>query len=480
MKRILMMTAVLALAAGGAQAEVRLAKVFTSHMVLQREAPVPVWGWADSGAKVTVAFAGQKAEAVADAAGAWQVQLPAMNASGEGRTLVVTSGTNTVRLGNVVVGDVWLCSGQSNMAFKTGPTRDEASLHVAHFPRIRFMIVSKEYAAQPAADLPPRQPGWMVMSTSTVTRCSAVAFYFGRRIHQEVGVPVGLLVSAVGGTRIESWTPAGALQALANEPRIARDRERDPGLKDPETPAQLYNGMIHPLIPFGLKGALWYQGEANGKEGAGYTAKKEAMIGAWRKGWGHAFPFYFVQLANLDRAELGEEGWARLREAQCKTLQVPHTGMAVTIDVGMAKDIHPTNKFDVGERLARWALAKDYGKKELVYAGPLYKSMEVDGARVRIAFEPFSVGAGLMVGKKDGLAPAAADAEGKLKYFAIAGADRKWVPAGAVIDGDTVVVSSPDVPNPVAVRYAFLMNPEGANLYNKEGLPASPFRTDDW
>jgi sialate O-acetylesterase len=227
---------------------------------------------------------------------------------------------------------------------------------------------------------------------------------------------------------------------------------------------------------------LWYQGESNGNEGASYLYKLRVLIGGWRKLWGQGdFPLYVVQLPNFQQANdnpAGGDGWAKIREAQLKALAIPNTGVIITIDVGEPGNIHPKNKFDVGERLARWAVAKDYGKKDLVYSGPLYKGMKVEGNKVRISFD--HVGSGLMVGKKEGRRPTEEVKDGQLKRFAVAGADKKWVWADAVIEKDTVVVSSPDVPNPVAVRYAFSGNPEGCNLYNKEGLPASPFRTDDW
>jgi len=247
-------------------------------------------------------------------------------------------------------------------------------------------------------------------------------------------------------------------------------------------PVSIYNGMIYPLAPYAIKGALWYQGESNGGESDEYYYKMRALIGGWRKVWNQGdFPFYFVQLANFaqvnDNPE-GGDGWARIRMAQVKSLTIPHTGMATIIDIGEGPDIHPKNKFDVGERLALWALRNEYGKTGVVVSGPIYKSMKVEGASIRIAFE--HVGHGLIVGKKSGTAPTEALSGVKLKRFAIAGSDKKWYWADVSIDGGTVVVSSPMVASPVAVRYAFTMNPEGANLYNREGLPASPFRTDEW
>jgi sialate O-acetylesterase len=247
----------------------------------------------------------------------------------------------------------------------------------------------------------------------------------------------------------------------------------------------MYNAMIHPLVRFPIKGAIWYQGESNGSEGETYYHKMRALIGGWRKNWGQGdFPFYFVQLASyqaVSQNPAGGNGWARLREAQFKSLSVPNTGMAVitdTVPLAQSGDIHPKNKYDVGLRLALWALGRDYAQKGVVVSGPLFKSMKVEGGKARLEFD--QLGSGLMIGKKDGRSPAVEDKEGKLARFAIAGADKKWAWAEAVIEKDAVVVYSPEVPVPVAVRYGFEMNPTGANLYNREGLPASPFRTDAW
>jgi sialate O-acetylesterase len=247
----------------------------------------------------------------------------------------------------------------------------------------------------------------------------------------------------------------------------------------------MYNAMVAPIVRFPIKGALWYQGESNGGEGVTYYDKMRALIGGWRKVWGQGdFPFYFVQLASYQAVSedpAGGSGWAKLREAQTKSLTIPNTGMAVIIDtVPLAErdDIHPKNKYDVGTRLALWALGRDYGQKQLEVSGPLFKALRIEGGKARLAFD--HSGTGLMVGKKEGRTPTVENKGGKLKSFAIAGADKKWVWAEAVIDGKTVTVSSPQVKDPVAVRYAYQMNPDGANLYNREGLPASPFRTDDW
>ena len=310
---------------------------------------------------------------------------------------------------------------------------------------------------------------WQVCSPATAGSITAVGFYFAREIQQKTKVPIGIIDSNWGGTRIEPW--------IAPE--------------NPETEAQLngglsgiYNAMIHPFLQLPIKGALWYQGESNGDEGDTYFEKMKTLIGGWRKLWKQGdFPFYFVQLASyqgVSEEPAGGNGWAKLREAQTKSLTIPNTGMAVILDtvpLTEKEDIHPKNKFDVGLRLARWALVRDYGQK-VEASGPLFKALKIEGGKARLAFD--HLGTGLMIGKKEARNPAVEDKQGKLKRFAIAGADKQWFWADAVIVNNTISVSSPSVKEPVAVRYAYQMNPDGANLYNREGLPASPFRTDAW
>jgi sialate O-acetylesterase len=474
---------------------------------------------ADPGEKVTVQFGDAEVTAVVDAEGKWMVKLPPMRVNTAPRDLTIT-GKNTLIIKNVLVGDVWVCSGQSNMEFGLGGCNAPQDIAAADLPNLRRIKLSHRAICKPSAEVPGH---WEVCTSKTAPGFTAVGFYFARRVQQEVGVPIGLIDDNWGGTRIEPWIPRCGFEmepALANILQEVKNREQayraelgkslgameewvaaaKQALATPEkalpamppmpgnpstdagSPMTLYHGMISPIVPFAIKGALWYQGEANGGEGDEYYLKMRALIGGWRQVWNQGeFPFYFVQLANFEnpnRDPAGGNGWARVRMAQLKSLQIPKTGMAVIIDIGEARDIHPKNKFDVGERLALWALRNDYGKQDLVVSGPLYKSMKVEDSKVRIAFD--SVGGGLMAGKKDGRQPALEETGAKLERFAIAGEDQRWVWADAVIDGETVVVSSPEVSKPVAVRYAFSMNPEGCNLYNKEGLPASPFRTDAW
>ncbi len=486
------------LAAVSASADVKLNPIFDDHAVLQRDIPVSVYGTADPGENVTVAFAGQTQSASADKEGAWSVKLAAMKTCTNPAVMTV-SGKNTLTLTDVVVGDVWICSGQSNMDFTPGAYHnaldpkpyDEKDFDV---PLLRQFHLVNDPSMRPGTDVKVHRgngtseesAAWLPCKPTTGNRFTAVGLYFGRKLQLETGVPIGLIKTAWNGTRIEPWISPLGLASVPELPPVTglpAEYKSDGGY--PSTWHCLYNGKIHPLIRYGIKGAIWYQGESNGDEGEIYYQKLRALIGGWRSAWGEGdFPFYLVQLAGRGLPTdnpAGGDGWAKIRMAQFKALSIPHTGMAVAMDLADVRepgDIHPKNKRDVGERLALWALAKDYGKKDLVYSGPLYKEMKIDGDKIRIAFD--SVGSGLTVATKHGFAPVVKEAQGKLKRFAIAGEDKKWAWATAIIDGKTVVVSNPGVPKPVAVRYAYTMSGDDCNLYNNEGLPASPFRTDDW
>jgi sialate O-acetylesterase len=487
------------LAAGIAPAAVTLPKVFSHHMVLQRERPVPVWGWAAPDEMVKVQFADQEKSTTANAAGEWRVVLEPMAASSVPRELrVVSDNKSTISsliYQDVLVGEVWLCSGQSNMGFLLqNAANSQADMAQANLPTLRMFAPFNGLANTPQKEVRSK-PWWTVATPQAVSNCSAVGFYFGRRIQAELGVPVGLIGAAWGGTRIEPWTPMSALDqtpelagmmAAFHQEQQALPQVPAGGVEAVVTnraqPAAIYNYKVHPLIPYAIRGVIWYQGEHNaGDPGDLYFHKMRALIGGWRQAWGQGdFPFYFVQLANFgrDKKNLADEEWANLRDCQRKALAIPKTGMASAIDVGEAGDIHPKRKSEVGERLALWALARDYGKTNLVVSGPLYRDMKIEGNRIRLSFE--HVGGGLMVGEKIGSDPVHEAKQGKLQRFAIAGEDRKWVWADAVIEGDSVLVSSPAVIRPVAVRYAYSNNPEGCNLYNRADLPASPFRTDIW
>lgn len=440
-------------------ADVTLPKVLSSHMVLQRERPLPIWGWADPGEVVTVKLDEAAATAKADPQGNWKVLLPAVKADGKSHRLIV-SGKNTVELDDVLFGDVWIGSGQSNMEWPLAASAGaKEAIAAANCPQLRLLHVEKVQTREPAKDIvlfngpkvknqpappPATGPAWKACTPEAVPHFSAVLYYFGHRLHKEMGIPMGLINSSWGGSGIDPWT-------IANE--------RSGGM---------YNGMIAPVKPFAIRGAIWYQGESNvnQKGSPTYADKMKALIDGWRQVWGYQFPFYFAQIAPWEgRYEPGQ--LPALWEYQVASLKIPGTGMAVTTDlVDNLKDIHPRNKFDVGNRLALWALAKDYGKKDLVYSGPLYKSMKVEGNKIRLSFA--HTGAGLK--SRDGK---------PLSEFQIAGADSKFVPAQATIDGATVLVESSQVSSPCQVRFGW-HNLATPNLCNAEGLPASPFQTSNW
>jgi len=444
-----------------ALADVKLPSVFSDHMVLQRDCTVPIWGWADAGEKVTVSLGDKTVDTVADADGKWRVKLPSMAAGGPLDMHV--KGKNERVIKDVYVGEVWVCSGQSNMGFLVDRAENAAeAIAEAKYPKIRMFTVERKPADKPQDDCTGM---WEVCSPETVGHFSAVGYFFGRDLYEKLEVPIGLIFTAWGGTKCEAWTRREALEGDADfQPILDRvATEKEPRHRA----AHLYNGMVAPLIPYAIRGAVWYQGEANRNRAAQYRKLFPNMITDWRRQWGEGdFPFYFVQLAPYRYKRDDPRCYAELCEAQFKTLSLPNTGMAVTNDIGNTQNIHPTNKQDVGHRLALWALAGLYGQQDLVPSGPLYKSSRTDGNAIRIAFD--YVGKGLT--SRDGK---------PLSEFTIAGEDQKFVPAEAEIDGDEVVVHSDEVAEPVAVRFAWHDTAE-PNLMNKEGLPASSFRTDDW
>ena len=461
-------------------ADVKLPNVIGSGMVLQRDMAVSVWGWAEAGEEVTVSFAGQTKKTKTGDDGKWTVSLDPLKANENGSALTIT-GKNKITLENVLVGEVWICSGQSNMEWAIRQSmnpKEEAA--AANYPQIRLFNVPGHTVSPLPKDEGAGQ--WQVCDPNSANNFSAVGYFFGRRLHKDLKVPVGLIGSNWGGTRIEPWTTLAGFESVPELSKIAdqvKNYKQDTRVGGGQ-PSAIYNSMVHPLTPFAMRGGIWYQGESNGSEGITYYQKKHALVNGWRKAFQNKdLAFYWVQLANFqkesDKPE-GGEGWARLREAQTQALDIPGTGMAVITDIGAANDIHPKNKQDVGWRLAQWALHQTYGQKDLVPSGPLYKSHKVEGKTIRLSFD--HVGSGLIVGKKNGLEPTAEVKDGKLEHFSISGKDNKWVWADARIDGQTVIVESKEVTEPVAVRYGFTMNPAKANLYNKEGLPAGPFRTD--
>ena len=457
-----------------ALADVRLAGIFSSDMVLQRDRAIVIWGWADKGERVSIRFNNVTKRTKADASGKWKLVLPEMKAGGP--YAMEVHGKNTITLNNILIGDLWICSGQSNMGVAVrNALNPEAEIAAANFPMIRLMDVPRNMPAQPADDI--KTTSWKVCSPETIPGFSAVAYFFGRNIHNELNIPIGLIHTSWGGSNVEAWTDMEHLTAVDKyknyRATLAETVEKmQPGVDvhPNKVHTSLYNGMIHPIVNLPVKGVIWYQGESNAYEGMLYRTLFPNMIRNWREKWNQPdLPFLFVQLANYteEAKEPGPSNWARLREAQLMSLSVPNTAMTVAIDVGEAKDIHPKNKQDVGDRLSRNALRLVYGK-DVVDSGPIYKSMQTEGNKIILRFRHADGG---LVAK---------DKYGYLKSFTIAGADKKFYWARAMIQGDQVVVYSDDVPNPVAVRYAWADNPGDANLYNGEGLPASPFRTDEW
>ncbi|MCS7089815.1 MAG: sialate O-acetylesterase [Verrucomicrobiota bacterium] len=476
----------------GIRADFRTAPIFTHHMVLQQGQPVPVWGWGEEGEPITVRLGRQRVTTVVRN-GRWEVRLRPLRAGGPWSLEVISPARHEV-FTNVLVGEVWLCSGQSNMEWPLERSHEpEADIASATNTMIRFLDVPNVKAEAPTTRL---NAQWTVCSPERARTFSAVAYYFGRALHQARGVPVGLIRSDWGGSPAEAWMSRETLemrpryireildpfpeqwrryQESLEEWRKAREEAQREGREftrnapwPPWRPSELYHGMIAPLIPYGIKGVLWYQGESNVGRAEQYRTLLQDLIRNWRRDWRQGdFPFLVVQLAPFMpvKAEPGESAWAELREAQLLTMrQVPKVGMVVTTDVGDPNDIHPIWKRPVGERLALAARAIAYGER-IVWSGPIYRSVRFEKGRALVSFD--HVGRGLEA------------RGGPLKGFAICGEDRKWVWAEAQIVGQTVEVWSPLVPHPVAVRYGWADCPV-VNLWNKEGLPASPFRTDDF
>jgi len=425
-----------------AHADVTLPHIINDNMVLQQGQAVNVWGWADAGEPISVAISDNVATTKADLSGTWSVKLPPMAADGKVYSLTVT-GKNEIVLENVVVGEVWIGSGQSNMAMAVkGAKNGAAEIAAANHPQLRLFLVPRAKSGEPEKDT--AGGVWRPCSPESVAGFSATAYYFAREVQSELNIPVGIIASSWGGTKIEPWTPSQ------------------------ESKAVLYNAMIHPLAPVSVRGFVWYQGESNVLSLAGhqYFEMKKQLIEDWRRVWANdQLSFYFVHIAPWS-GRYGDGELPKLWEAQTKTLSVPHTGMAVITDsVDNISDIHPVSKQVVGKRLALWALAKNYNK-DIAFSGPLFKSMTAEGDQVRLKFAHAEGG----LATRDGKEP---------NEFTVSGPDGKFVPANARIDGNDIVVSAKDIAEPVAVRFGWhkTANP---NLINKAGLPAAPFHTEDW
>jgi len=509
----LFLSAALVLFAHSLHAELRLPAFFGDHMVFQRDAPIPVWGWADPGREVVVQLGPDAASAVkvnTDAVGRWEAKLPAVSANAGGLVFTVTSAGKTITLNDVLVGEVWLCSGQSNMEWSVNASLNAAEeIAKADFPAIRQMKIDHLTAATPQDDV---KSVWRVCSPTTAGGFTAAGFFMARELHRELGVPIGLLNSSWGGTRIEPWTPFegfSAVPALADiheqvmgtlpthekfqttlrahvddvskwlaAANVAIEKKTPvpatpvfPVSLQPLTahtaPTTLYNAMISPLVGYGMRGAIWYQGESNHGEGPLYTEKKKALLAGWRQKWGLGdFPFYFVQIAPYMYGQEDPAILARFWEAQTACLEIPNTGMVVTSDIGNVNDIHPANKQEVGRRLALLALKNTYGKSDLVAEGPVFKSLAVERGKLRVTFDHVAGGLKSRDGKP-------------LTHFEVIGETAEFVPATAAIEGaDTLVLTAPGVQTPAAMRYAWHKLAE-PNLANGAGLPSSAFRAGE-
>lgn len=505
------------------RAEVKLPAVIADNMVIQAEKPVTIWGSASPGESVRVTFGANSASDVASENGKWKITLPAVKASATPAEMTV-AGSNTLTVKNILVGTVWVCSGQSNMNFRlSGAKGAQTEITKATDTSLRFFKVAENTSPDESADV---AGAWIECSPQSASTFSAVAYFFGRDLRRTTGMPVGLIQSSMGATPAQAWisdrglstTPIGTFYAKKATQTIAEFRQKDmtaaraeyaralaefdaahrkwevdmkanPSLPEPEeppspdlnrrTPTVLFNGMIAPIIPFTIEGVIWYQGESNSNHADQYPALMQSLIADWRERWGlEKMPFLFVQLPGYSErySKPTEHDWALVREAQTKTLATANTAMVVTIDLGDAANIHPSNKAEVGRRLALSAQKLAFGKT-VVASGPLFSSAKIEGVKIRVNFT--ELGGGLSLGliapehEKD--SPRTSD---ELVGFAIAGADGKYVWAKASIDGDSVLVWSDLIANPVAVRYGWAGNP-ACNLYNKAGLPASPFRSDE-
>lgn len=487
-----------ALFLGSANAIPELPNIFGDHMVLQRDQLNPVWGKANVGERITVRINGQSHTTYATNDGSWRIKLRAMPAGGP--YVLEISGDSVLRYEDVMVGEVWVCSGQSNMQWSLELTDggDLDSLCAAN-PEIRMLTIPHVGTQIPQGDF---QGKWEHCMPQSAASFSAVGYHFGQRLQAALGVTVGLIDNAWGGSAAEAWVPRDILEKnghfddylaewdakiaaytdAAHAKKVAifeewkangrkgRAPRRNDIRKGQHRPANLYNGVLNPIIGFGIRGVIWYQGESNAKRAPAYNQLFPLMITTWRDRWGQGdFPFYWVQLADFTNERPQPQinsWWAELREAQTNTLSLPNTGQAVTIDVGEGRDIHPRNKRTVGDRLARHALAKDYGMP-IASESPRYAKMEINGSKITVSFDHVSDGGLYAFDVKE------------VKGFAIAGVDGNFQWAEALIKGkNKVVVSHPEIANPIAVRYGWAENPV-INLFDRNGLPVTPFRTDD-
>ncbi len=459
------LVAVLICAQNGLAQEVttKLPSFLSDHMVLQRDVANRIWGWDKPGTEVTIHTANRTTRTTADAGGRWSIWLPPMQAGGP--IEIAIQGTTEIKLTDILFGDVWVCSGQSNMEWSVRESANaEQEITAGNFPQIRHCKIDHVPSDKPQSDV--ASSGWKVASSETVGEFTAAGYFFAKNLQQELNVPIGLIGANWGGTRIEPWTPPEGFQQVSALKEITDKlaeypTKNDKGEIDPQSPLAIYNGMVHPLLPYAIKGVIWYQGEANVGDGMLYFEKMKALIGGWRDVWNQPeLPFYFVQLApyRYDPPQALPEIW----QAQLAALSIPNTGMIVTTDIGNVTDIHPANKQEVGRRLALWALVETYDRTQFTSSGPLFRSARAEGASLRLLFD--YVGGGMTT--RDGESPTG---------FEVAGADGQFVAAEAKIDRNSLIVRSAQVAAPTHVRFAW--NQEAnPNLINQAGLPAVPFR----
>ena len=473
----------LSLASGlHAEQDLKLSGLFRNNMVIQRETKAPIWGWAvpDEEIVVTGSWNRKAVRTTTGADGRWTAILDTPEAGGPHK-IQVKGESESKTLSNVLSGEVWICGGQSNMHWKMrgfGLKHFADDVEKAQKPQIRLCTIPQSYSLEPQPDT---KATWAVCNPNTVLNFSAVGYFFGARLHEELGVPIGLISSSKGGSTAEAWISAPTLRKKF--PAFSRKLDTyEPILKKtgplinsklPEhkglnqsSPSLLYNGMIEPLVPFAIRGVIWYQGESNVDNPIQYQTLFPTVIEEWRTAWKQGdFPFYFVQIAPFEYKRAKYPA-ALLREAQTMALSVPETGMAVTMDIGQVDNIHPKRKKPVGERLARLALARTYQESDIVDSGPMFREMEINRDEAQLSFDFVSDGLKTNDGKKP-------------RHFTIAGSNKVFHPAVATLEGDTVLVSSEKVNKPVAVRFAW-GNADDVNLVNSEGLPSPSFRTDDW
>ncbi|MEE2936007.1 MAG: sialate O-acetylesterase [Planctomycetota bacterium] len=471
--------------------ELKISSVFTDHAVIQRDMPIPIWGTAKADTEVTVQFGEQSRTAIAAADGSWQVLLAALPANAAGSSMIVKSEAQRIELQDLLVGEVWYASGQSNMQMKVAACARKINaiaqiVNDSAMANIRMMRIDDNDSPKRRSQLL-KASAWQLDTPTNRAQQSAVGYFFARQLNAELKVPIGIIEGSWGGKPIEGFIPRGQFERykdlqpilmLAEQNKLEQLSRLKGGVLVRNTagmPTRIFNARVAPITPFAIRGLIWYQGESNagrGEDPRNYRIKMRALIEGWRAAWKQSeLPFYFVQLPAFNN---DATGWVRLREEQRRSLEIPHTGMAVTIDL-RDSDIHPSNKLDVGNRLARWALAKTYDK-DIPCSGPLFQAATIEKDSVRVEFD-YAIN-GLMIARKLGIEPPVPTPNATLAHFELADESGEWQPAQATIDGSTVHVHNPQIKHPRAVRYACSGDPENANLYNQAGLPASPFCSD--